>query len=60
MRRDRKKRRVKIRIPISPKPNQVIRNEVDKNEFEESRKTSSQYIKEFIEEIDEGEDDDEE
>jgi len=43
------KDRVKIRIPVPNKPGKVILHEKDKEE-EDSKKTSSEYIHEFLEE----------
>ena len=57
MRRERRKQRVKIRIPVPQKPEKVILHQKDKEE-RATRKTSTQYLQEFIEELDEENGDD--
>ena len=57
MRRERRKQRVKIRIPVPQKPEKVILHQKDKEE-KATKKTSTQYLQEFAEELDDEGDDD--
>ena len=56
--REKRKQRVKIRIPVSKKANRTIPSEKELAEDRERNKTNTQLIREYMEEIEgDGEED---